>query len=1110
MNKVEFSDIVSFDNKAILDAFKEIIAAYDEMIKFAKKSASELAASANATGANSDANKQKLEAMLEEMKVLQAQTKSYQKTLESLEAQNKKLQEQNDEKAKAEKAEIDRLKAIEDLSKQRSKAYKKEFDDKKKLADKAKEEAEIMGKQAKSIAELAKQTAILARQRREMDMASDPKRFKELTAAIDANNKKLKEFDAQIGNYQRNVGNYSSALQGFSRNLLAMAGVGSIAAIMQNATETIIEFDKQIKTLRSLNLELPIGEFKQLEEEAKRLGASTEYTSAKVAELMIEYSKAGFSKNEILQVTEATLDLATATGTDLARASEVAAANLRAFQKPASEMKNMIDIMGAAFNKSALGLEDWAYATKYVAPVAKAAGISFEEMAAMLSVLANAGIKGETAGTSLRRIITEIGASGLKTSDAIKKLAKEGLNLAAADDEVGKTAMTQLLILGKSTEQVDLLTKAYENSEGAMGKTADMMRTSLKNQIEATKSAWEGFVLSLDQKGVISNILSEIAAEFTNTFTYLRGLQEGKIGIWEFLFGDNAEVAKKVNAAKAQIRLSDKQIQEFEQRRAKIAVSAAQMSGDAQKIELARIKSINDQISNEYKLRAQEAIDLKAAKDKADADALTESNAKNKAQAEAAAKAKKEREKEQDAAFKKEIDILKKQSGVMADGRAKDLENLRINFIEQTREWEKLGIDTTNLEKWYNEEQLRINTEYNDKQHEEFLKFKEQQAKDNYDADLKYFKSKQDLEQTEFNRVKRTKEEKADFELKQQIALYEEQLRLAEKYPKLISDVEIEGIKKALADAKDSLSDSESQGFDLFALLGFTDSKDGKLEKMKQMFADTVNAVTSFFNQMADARVEAANRAVEASKTEVDNAQSYFDEQQRLKEQGLASDADTAANRLQIAKETQAKALAEQEKAQKKKAQIESISQTISLISAVANIWKTATEMGPIGFVLAGIQTAAMFGSFLLAKKTAKDSTKVEYSEGGTFDIGGGTHKSGNDTLIATTGGVQRRAERNEKVGILNPRAARKYGRNFEQFVTLANADMLSLAMTGSVGTSQSSKDYTNLLSEQNGHLSSIAKKNGTRIETFVSGGYHYTQVFKDGYKTRTEKVKLN
>ena len=59
---------------------------------------------------------------------------------------------------------------------------------------------------------------------------------------------------------------------------------------------------------------------------------------------------------------------------------------------------------------------------------------------------------------------------------------------------------------------------------------------------------------------------------------------------------------------------------------------------------------------------------------------------------------------------------------------------------------------------------------------------------DSYEADLKYFKSTQELEQNEFNRIKRSKQEKADFELMQQIALYEEQLKLAEKYPKLISD----------------------------------------------------------------------------------------------------------------------------------------------------------------------------------------------------------------------------------------------------------------------------------------------------------------------------------
>jgi TP901 family phage tail tape measure protein len=100
---------------------------------------------------------------------------------------------------------------------------------------------------------------------------------------------------------------------------------------------------------------------------------------------------------------------------------------------------------------------------KYVAPVAAAAGISIEETSAMLSILANNGVKGSQAGTSLRRIISDLGATGDNVSESIANLAKKGLNLADAKDEVGRTAQSALLILSNGVNQIKPLTTEYEN-----------------------------------------------------------------------------------------------------------------------------------------------------------------------------------------------------------------------------------------------------------------------------------------------------------------------------------------------------------------------------------------------------------------------------------------------------------------------------------------------------------------------------------------------------------------------------------------------------------------------------------------------------------------------
>ena len=88
---------------------------------------------------------------------------------------------------------------------------------------------------------------------------------------------------------------------------------------------------------------------------------------------------------------------------------------------------------------------------EFVAPVAKSAGLSVEQTTALLGTLSNAGIKGSAAGTALRRIISELGnVEGV--GPAIARLAKEGLNLADAKDEVGRNAQSALLVLAEGVD----------------------------------------------------------------------------------------------------------------------------------------------------------------------------------------------------------------------------------------------------------------------------------------------------------------------------------------------------------------------------------------------------------------------------------------------------------------------------------------------------------------------------------------------------------------------------------------------------------------------------------------------------------------------------------
>jgi len=262
-------------------------------------------------------------------------------------------------------------------------------------------------------------------------------------------------------------------------------------------------------------------DFLALTKTAKDLGISTRFAASEVSELMLNYSKLGFSSDEIQKITGATLDLALATGEDLARSAEVAGSTLRAFGLDATEMVHLTDVMANSFSSSALDLDSFAESMKYVAPISKAAGVSLEETSAMLSLLANSGIKGSQAGTALKKIISEIGASGKPTNVALKELAATGLNLADAEGEVGDRAKAALLILADGAAQIDPLTEAYRTQSNVAKEMAGIMDDTLEGSMMKLKSATEGLGISFGEVmapaiSSAAETLSSIAIKFSN------------------------------------------------------------------------------------------------------------------------------------------------------------------------------------------------------------------------------------------------------------------------------------------------------------------------------------------------------------------------------------------------------------------------------------------------------------------------------------------------------------------------------------------------------------------------------------------------------------------
>jgi len=302
-------------------------------------------------------------------------------------------------------------------------------------------------------------------------------------------------FEKGLQKAQRSMRRTANDLKRSGANLTRNV-TAPLALIGASSFKVAADFEQSMAKVKAVS-GATAGEFKNLKDNAMELGRTTRFSASEVSALQLEFSKLGFTADEITKVTGATLSLAQATGSDLAQSAEVAGSTLRAFSLDASETQRVTDVMAASFSSSALDMGSFQDSMKFVAPVAKKAGLSIEETTAMLAQLANNGIKGSSAGTALRRILSTVGATGGDVKEKLANLSKEVITLGDAKDEVGRTAQSAFLVLKDGLSDVDNLTTSFQNSEGAAGDMAAIMDDTAEGAMKRMQSAVEGAQIAI-------------------------------------------------------------------------------------------------------------------------------------------------------------------------------------------------------------------------------------------------------------------------------------------------------------------------------------------------------------------------------------------------------------------------------------------------------------------------------------------------------------------------------------------------------------------------------------------------------------------------------------
>ena len=329
----------------------------------------------------------------------------------------------------------------------------------------------------------------------------------------------LKQFSTAMQTSSRKIARMGKQLSSVGKNI-SIGLTAPLVALGGLSVKTFADFEQGMAKVKAISGATGL-EFKSLEESALLLGRTTRFTATQVSALQLAYSKLGFNPAEIIKVTAATLDLALATGEDLATSATVAASTLRGFELSATEMGRVVDVMAASFSSSALDLEKFSTAMATLAPVAKNAGVGLEEATSYLSILVDRGVDASTAGTGLRNMFLNLAESGQTLSGALEEINNSTNKNATALRLFGKRGATVAAIMAANVGEAQSLKTAYDGAGGSASRMAAIMDDTLQGSLFKLKSAFEGMQLAIGEelKGAVTklaSVLSTLANKFTN------------------------------------------------------------------------------------------------------------------------------------------------------------------------------------------------------------------------------------------------------------------------------------------------------------------------------------------------------------------------------------------------------------------------------------------------------------------------------------------------------------------------------------------------------------------------------------------------------------------
>lgn len=284
-------------------------------------------------------------------------------------------------------------------------------------------------------------------------------------------------------------------------------------------------------------------QLQRLSDKAKEMGATTKFSATEAADAMNYMAMAGWKTEDMLNGIDGIMNLAAASGEDLATTSDIVTDALTAFGLTAQDSTHFADVLAAASSNANTNVSMMGETFKYVAPVAGSLGYSAEDCAVAIGLMANSGIKASQSGTALRSMFSRLAKPSKEVKEAMEKLnisltdshgnmktldtlmgdlrnsfsgLSESEKAEMASSLAGQEAMSGLLaIVNASDADFNKLKDAIYGADGASAKMAETMQDNLKGEITITKSTIEGLGIKIYEE--IEDPMKEAAEGTTDS-----------------------------------------------------------------------------------------------------------------------------------------------------------------------------------------------------------------------------------------------------------------------------------------------------------------------------------------------------------------------------------------------------------------------------------------------------------------------------------------------------------------------------------------------------------------------------------------------------------------